>query len=210
MYSELDTIKEATESVYTPLTTGLKNITGENGWLVISKMNFATYIKEKDPTQLLELEGAICPYNIVKEDNKPYFRCACGKKHIERLAIMEWNGSNYNYIIIGSSCIITIHKFLKKIDGIDNIILKLEEWIQTIKEEEKKTKNNQCVSCKKYKISKTTKYKKEQRKLWCNDCISSDRVKCITCKEFMFYEKDYYGKPKKYCRPCYFVPLTAP
>ena len=120
---------------------------------------------------------------------------------------MEWDGSNYKYIIIGSSCIITIHKFLKQIEGIPNIIAKLERWIEYIKEEEKKTKNTQCVCCKKYKISKTTKYKKQQRKNWCVDCISSDKVKCIMCKEFIFYERDYYGKPKKYCRPCYFVPL---
>ena len=209
MILDLYKIQNATKDLHTKLTDGLEDICDENGWMVLAKSEIACYLCESSPTDILEMEGAICPYNTCKDkEGKEIFRCACGKKKIQRLSFIEVEGQPFRYIIIGSCCIVKVAKFLKKIEGVEDLLEKLEIWIEYIKEEEEKTTKKPCLACGKHKISKTTKYKKLQRKYWCNDCSSGGSVKCITCNEFRVFQLDYLGKPMKYCRTCFFTPIS--
>jgi hypothetical protein len=210
--NEISQISKAIGEVYTRLTNGLQEITGKNGWEVLYDMGFSTYLECETVDDLMEMEGDICPYNIQNGINGKVFVCACGKKHIQKLSVMEYRcqkpnpqKKDFKYIIIGSKCIHTLTKFVKDIEDIDDFKKKIFDWELVIKEEERKHRNNKCVCCGKYNIQKNYKYKKEQRKFWCRDCCSGDYVKCVKCKKFRLYQKTSYdNKPMKFCPPCWF------
>ena len=207
---EVKTIANATAGLYTRLTDGLRHITYRDGWEVLADLDFSSYIEEKDPDQLMEMEGRICPINICEDTDGKFFRCACGKKHISRLSIMEYKKSpNWEYLILGSECINTLEKYVKDLEGIDNIKEKINKWVKEIKEEVKKIKYKKCIACEEYKISRTTNYKNPARNHWCNNCSSAGKVRCVSCKNFRFFELDWKGNPKKYCRHCYFSPSVS-
>ena len=166
---EIKQLAEATASLYTRLTDGLNHITLKNGWIVLLEMKQISYIHANSPAELLDFNN-LCPYNIGEDQKGKFFKCACGKKHISKLSIMEYKGEDFEYILIGSECINTLNNFTANISGIDNLKEKFMEWSLYIKEEEHKINFKECVCCKKYKVNKKYDYKKEHRKYWCNDC----------------------------------------
>lgn len=197
---EIETIKEATDSVYTRLTAGLGAITNNNGWIVLSQLKLLQYleIKKEDDLTEVPLDG-LCPNNI--EDDK--VKCICGKTHLKKLAIMSYKYDDWDKLILGSECIKTTMDFIAKLEGIPHLKAKLKFWIKTIKEGEKKYKCIDCIGCGEKKVKKDYHYKNEARNLWCKDCCYGGRVKCSTCPKFRVYLKDWKGIPMKQCYSCY-------
>jgi len=202
---EIKTIANATVGLYTRLTDGLHHITDKNGWQVLADLEFSSYLELDDPDQLMEMEGRICPINIQQDVEGKYFQCACGKKHIKRLSIMEYKkAKDWEYLVLGSECISTLEKYTKELEGIDNIKKKIKLWLEDIKDEVKKLRYKKCISCNEYKVSRTTNYKNPARHFWCNNCSSAGKVKCVTCGDYRFFNLDWKKQPMKYCRSCYF------
>ena len=142
--------------------------------------------------------------NYCKQEGDSYFLCACGKKHITNLALFEYKTENFEYIILGSECIKSADKFLKRIEHIDDFKEKVSQWLFTIKEEERKIKYKKCIACPKYAIAKDYEYKNSARKLWCKDCCSGGQIKCIQCGDWRLYTNDWKGNPMRFCAKCYY------
>tara|TARA_R110002153_G_scaffold37336_1_gene109607 strand:+ start:2850 stop:3530 length:681 start_codon:yes stop_codon:yes gene_type:complete len=207
---ETEKIKDILNKLYTRLTKGLKYITGKNGWEALLDMDYNRFMYCDNASKLINKK--ICPNNFKKINGEWTIVCACGKEHINHLSIMDYpisiqNVNNptehYNHIILGSSCIKTTFKYLEEIEGIDDFKYKVKNWVEKIKEEEKKLRCKKCISCKEYKVSKTTKYKNPSNYLWCKDCASGGSVKCIECGRWRKYIKDWKGEPMKICLSCW-------
>ncbi len=208
--SEKEKVLNATKKLYTKLIRGLRCLTGNNGWGVLLDMEYVDYEKCTKPSNFQHL-GNICPYNIVNRDGEDYFQCVCGKPHIHNLAIMKYKCKEWDYMILGSDCIEGTLKFIKEVEGIDNLKDKMSVWCKDIEKGKRKITHKQCVSCKKYRVNRKTNYKNPARNYWCNDCCGGSCVNCIQCGKDRVFQYDYKGTPMLYCRDCYFsqVPLLS-
>tara|TARA_R110002167_G_scaffold30647_2_gene101261 strand:+ start:1585 stop:2304 length:720 start_codon:yes stop_codon:yes gene_type:complete len=205
----VEQLAEATSNMYMPLVKGLKRITGENGWFVLNDMTYNSYAEKQLPLGVQKFD--VCPLNFIKSNSSAEeYVCACGKPHISKLTIMDYDhiydGIQYQYIILGSECIQTTAKFLLQINGITDFKKKINMWSSIIKKEARKYKFNSCFCCETRAVSKTTLYKKKQRKYWCKDCCSlGGKVKCIECGYLRFYMiSPTTREPMLYCRDCFY------
>jgi len=213
---DLDIIALAQSKTYPKLIQGLENITGRNGFLVLSEMIIDSYLQVENPNTLtshIETMGKVlCPANIEDSEyleNTKVLKCACGKKHIKNLTLMKYGQSgNFDLIILGSECINTMLKFVGKIPDLHLFNHLITNWSIYIKREARKYKWNSCFACDRWNISKTTKYKKEHRKYWCLDCAGiGGKVKCIECGFLRHFTKSPTTKEYMlYCSRCFYDP----
>lgn len=210
----VDMLAMASSKTYIRLSKGLKFWCKNEGFDVLLNIDYKHFEKIENDCSHEELKQLKDTYNICEgnfdtdENGKIHnVKCMCGKNHILNLNIFFYDNPSlpFDHLILGSSCIehLSMYDYIR--DSYPLLWEKLKMWIEVIKEETRKIEYQPCVCCKKHKVKRGYKYKKESRLYWCVDCISNNYVKCIKCKAFRKYGfSTYHNKPMLQCHKCYF------
>jgi hypothetical protein len=210
MEQAIQKVALADTRTYKRLSSGLKTWTDMEGFEALLKLshNAFRYIDNESDVSNIENEFNICEGNKVRNEHGGIcdYKCICGKKHIKHINIFNWDNQEHDFcVIIGSKCIEHLGMYEGLCEEYPELSVRVNQWVNVIKEEVKKLTNKQCVCCKRYAVRKNYKYKDEKKNYWCKKCVYGDFVKCVKCLRLRKYGfSQYYNKPYYECVECYY------